>query len=196
MLLKRSSLRCCCLTLLVLLAMTNVLHATTPEKGMFLVADEQLKDPRFRNGVILLIQHNEQGSAGLVVNRGSRLSLSAILPKDSSLTGDGRTLSYGGPVDPNTLLALVKVRKYPPEPADEVVEGLYVTGVGVLDEWTDFSAEVVSYRTFVGYTGWAAGQLGAEIQRGDWSVLQADAESVLTGDQGQLWKRLRETLPK
>jgi len=196
MLLKRYSLRCCCLTLIVLLAMTNVLHATTPEKGMFLVADEQLKDPRFRNGVILLIQHNEQGSAGLVVNRGSRLSLSAILPKDSSLTGDGRTLSYGGPVDPNTLLALVKVRKYPPEPADEVVEGLYVTGVGVLDEWTDFSAEVVSYRTFVGYTGWAAGQLGAEIQRGDWSVLQADAESVLTGDQGQLWKRLRETLPK
>ena len=196
MLLKRYSLRCCCLTLLVLLAMTNVLHATTPEKGMFLVADEQLKDPRFRNGVILLIQHNEQGSAGLVVNRGSRLSLSAILPKDSSLTGDGRTLSYGGPVDPNTLLALVKVRKYPPEPADEVVEGLYVTGVGVLDEWTDFSAEVVSYRTFVGYTGWAAGQLGAEIQRGDWSVLQADAASVLTGDQGQLWKRLRETLPK
>ncbi|MDG5468888.1 YqgE/AlgH family protein [Deltaproteobacteria bacterium IMCC39524] len=184
------------MTLLVLLAMTNVLYATTPEKGMFLVADEQLKDPRFRNGVILLIQHNQQGSAGLVVNRGSRLSLSTILPKDSSLTGDGGTLSYGGPVDPNTLLALVKVRKHPPEPAEEVVEGLYVTGVGVLDEWTDFSAEVVSYRAFVGYTGWAAGQLGAEIQRGDWSVLQADAESVLTGDQGQLWKRLREALPK
>lgn len=195
-LLKGYSLRCCCLTLLVLLAMTNVLYATTPEKGMFLVADEQLKDPRFRNGVILLIQHNQQGSAGLVVNRGSRLSLSTILPKDSSLTGDGGTLSYGGPVDPNTLLALVKVRNHPPEPAEEVVEGLYVTGVGVLDEWTDFSAEVVSYRAFVGYTGWAAGQLGAEIQRGDWSVLQADAESVLTGDQGQLWKRLRETLPK
>jgi putative AlgH/UPF0301 family transcriptional regulator len=66
----------------------------------------------------------------------------------------------------------------------------------VLDEWIDFSAEVVSYRTFVGYTGWAAGQLGVEIQRGDWSVLQADAESVLTGDQGQLWKRLRGSLPK
>jgi len=195
-LLKRDSLRCCFLTLLILLAVTSVLHASTPEKGMFLVADEQLKDPRFRNGVILLIQHNEQGSAGLVVNRGSRLSLSAILPKDSSLTGDGGTLSYGGPVDPNTLLALVKVRNHPPEPADEVVAGLYVTGVGVLDEWVDFSTEVVSYRTFVGYTGWAAGQLDAEIQRGDWSVLQADAESVLTGDQGQLWKHLRESLPK
>jgi putative transcriptional regulator len=193
-LLKRYFLHCC-LTLLALLTLTNALHASTPEKGMFLVANEQLKDPRFRNGVILLIQHNAQGSAGLVVNRGSRLLLSAILPKDSILTGDGGTLSYGGPVEPKTLLALVKVRKHPPEPADEVIEGLYVTGVGVLDEWPDFSDEVLSYRTFVGYAGWAAGQLRAEIQRGDWAVLKADAESVLTADQGQLWERLRETLP-
>jgi putative transcriptional regulator len=194
-LLKRYSLYCC-LALLALLTVTNAPYASTPEKGMFLVSNEQLKDPRFRNGVILLIQHNAQGSAGLVVNRGSRLSLSAILPKDSILTGDGGTLSYGGPVEPKTLLALVKVRKHPPEPADEVVEGLYVTGVGVLDEWPDFSDEVLNYRTFVGYAGWAAGQLGAEIQRGDWAVLKADAESVLTGDKGQLWERLRETLPK
>ena len=194
MFLNRCYLRCCCLTLLALLTVTSLLHATTPEKGMFLVADEKLKDPRFHNGVILLIQHDAKGSAGLVVNRASRLSLSAILPEDSQLAGDGTTLSYGGPVDTNALLALVKVRNHPPEPADEVVEGLYVTGVGVLDEWPDFSAEVVGYRTFVGYTGWAAGQLGVEIQRGDWTVLPADAESVLAADQGQLWKRLRKTV--
>lgn len=194
MVLKRCYLRCCCLTLLALLAVPVFVHATAPEKGMFLVADEQLKDPRFRNGVILLIQHDSQGSAGLVVNRSSRLSLAAILPEDSHLAGDGKTLSYGGPVDQNALLALVRVRKHPPEPAEKVVDGLYVTGVGVLDEWPDFSAEVVGYRTFVGYTGWAAGQLGAEIQRGDWSVLPADAESVMAADQKQLWERLRKTL--
>jgi putative transcriptional regulator len=163
---------------------------------MFLVADKQLNDPRFRDGVILLIQHNAQGSAGLVVNRGSRLSLATILPEDSRLLGGKSTLSYGGPVEPNTLLALVKVRNHPPEPADEVVEGLYVTGVGVLDEWPDFATEVVGYRTFVGYTGWAAGQLNKEIERGDWFVLPADAESVLAGAQEQLWERLRQTLPE
>lgn len=194
MLLKKCCLRIGFLILFVLLAATNVLHATSPEKGMFLVADKQLKDPRFRDGVILLIQHDAQGSAGLVVNRGSRLSLATILPGDSQLAGDGGTLSYGGPVETNTLLALVKVRSHPPEPADEVVDGLYVTGVGVLDEWSDFAAEVLGYRTFVGYTGWAAGQLDKEIERGDWSVLPADAESVLAGDQGQLWERLRGRL--
>lgn len=194
MVLKRCCLHCCCLTLLALLALPDIVQATAPQKGMFLVATEQLKDPRFRNGVILLIQHDSEGSAGLVINRGSRLSLATILPEDSPLAGDGVTLSYGGPVDQHALLALVRIRKHPPEPADEVVEGLYVTAVGVLDEWPDFSAEVVSYRTFVGYTGWAAGQLDTELRRGDWDLLPADAESVMAADQGQLWKRLRATL--
>lgn len=191
---KRYSLHRCCLTLLVLLTLPALVQASVAQKGMFLVAAAQLKDPRFHNGVILLIQHDSQGSAGLVVNRGSRLSLATILPEDSHLAGDGMTLSYGGPVDQNTLLALVRIRNHPPEPADEVVEGLYVTGVGVLDAWPDFSAEVVGYRTFVGYTGWAAGQLDTELQRGDWDLLPADTESVMDADQGQLWKRLRETL--
>jgi putative transcriptional regulator len=170
----------------------NNLHAFSPEKGMFLVAKEKLTDPRFHDRVILLIQHDAQGSAGLVVNRSSRLSLAAILPEGSPLTGQGATLSYGGPVEPNTLLALVKVRNHPPEPADEIGDSLYVTGVTVLDEWPDFSAEVVAYRAFVGYTGWAPGQLDAEMQRGDWLVLPADEESVFTGDGVQLWERLRE----
>ncbi len=188
--------RCCCLILLALLTLPGFVYATVAQKGVFLVAAEQLKDPRFHNAVILLIQHDSEGSAGLIVNRGSRLSLATILPEDSHLTGDGMTLSYGGPVDQNALLALVRIRNHPPEPADEVVEGLYVTGVGVLDEWPDFSAEVVSYRAFFGFTGWAAGQLGNEIQRGDWALLPAEAESVMAADQGQLWKRLRETLAK
>lgn len=194
MFLRRSYLRCCYLALVSLLLTVNFLHAALPGKGMFLVADEKLKDPRFRNGVILLIQHDAHGSAGLLVNKESHLPLATIFPEDSSLTGDGKMLSYGGPVDPNTLLALVKVRNHPPEPAEEVVDGLYVTGVGVLDEWSDFLAEVVDYRAFVGYTGWAKGQLDAEIKRGDWMVLPADAESVLNDDQAQLWKRLQGTI--
>lgn len=196
MILRRRFLRNCFLILLCLFAAATALYAYPPEKGMFLVADKQLSDPRFRDAVILLIQHDAEGSAGLVVNRVSRLSLANILPEDSILAGDGVTLSYGGPVETQTLFALVKVREYPPEPADEVIKGLYVTGVGVLDEWPEFSAEVDDYRVFVGYAGWAAGQLGQEIQRGDWHVMPADAESVLAGGQDYLWKRLRGSFPE
>lgn len=170
------------------------LYAFAPEKGMLLIANEQLTDPRFRDRVVLLIQHDTQGSAGLVVNRTSRLPLATILPQGSKLAEQGMTLSYGGPVEPQTLLALVKVRNNPPEPADEIVDGLYVTGLGVLDEWPDFADEVLAYRAFVGYTGWAPGQLNTEMQRGDWHLLPADEESLFADEGVQLWERLRKTV--
>lgn len=169
----------------------GVAHALMPAKGTFLVAAEQLPDPRFRDRVILLIQHDAQGSAGLIVNRTSRLPLATVLSEGSKLAKRGVTLSYGGPVEPKTLLVLVKVRNNPPEPADEIIDSLYVTGVGVLDEWSDFSDEVIDYRAFVGYTGWAPGQLEVEMQRGDWQVMLADEQSIFTGGGVQLWERLR-----
>jgi len=167
-------------------------HAFMPAKGMLLVAKEQLADPRFRDRVILLIQYDSQGAAGLVINRPSRLLLATMLPKGSRMAGQGHTLSYGGPVEPQVLLALVTVRNHPPEPADEIIDNLYVTGVGVLDEWPDFAEEVVDYRAFVGYTGWAAGQLDEEIQRGDWLLLPADEKSVFADEGLPLWERLHE----
>jgi putative transcriptional regulator len=189
----RRALHLCLLALLLAgVVGPNRSHALTPEKGRLLVAKEQLADPRFRDRVILLIQHDAQGSAGLVVNRPSRLLLSTLLPEGSSLAGQGMVLSYGGPVEPQTLLALVKVRNHPPEPADEVSDNLYVTGVGVLDEWPDYADEVVACRAFVGYSGWAAGQLDAEIKRGDWSVMPADEQSVFAAEGVRLWERLHE----
>lgn len=191
------SLRICLLVLLFagVVGASNA-QAIVPGKGMLLVANEQLTDPRFHNRVILLIQHDTQGTAGLVINRPSRLLLDAVLPEDSKLAGQGRTLSYGGPVEPQTLLALVKVRNHPPEPAEKVFDNLYVTAVDVLDEWPDFAGEVLDYRAFVGYTGWASGQLDAELQRGGWHLLPADEQSVFAGDGAQLWERLRQRVLK
>ena len=184
------------LLLLAFVVGPNQADAFAPNKGMFLVANEQLPDPRFRDRVILLIQHDAEGSAGLVVNRTSRLPLAKILPEGSKLAEQGTTLSYGGPVSSQSLLALVKVHNNPPEPAEEIIDSLYVTGAGVLDEWPDFVDEVVGYRVFVGYTGWAPGQLEVEMQRGDWHVLPADEQSILAGDGVSLWERLRKMVPE
>ena len=161
---------------------------------MFLIARDQIHDPRFRDRVILLIQHDEQGSAGLVVNRSSRLPLESVLAKESQLPAKNKTLSYGGPVEPKTLLALVKVRSHPPEPADNVLDKVYITGVGILDGWPDYQREVVDFRAFVGYTGWAPGQLNAEMERGDWDVLPADEENIFTARDEALWESLRDRI--
>ena len=172
----------------------SVPHAFALAKGMFLVADEGMLDPRFKDRVILLLQHDADGSTGLIVNRSSRLPLKAVLPKDSQLDMQGRTLSYGGPVDPNTVLALVKVHQNPPEPAEEILANLYVTGIGILDLWPDFAGEVIDYRAFSGYTGWAPGQLNQEMQRGSWHVMPADEESVFTGRDEALWEILNSRI--
>jgi putative transcriptional regulator len=184
------------LLLLVVLGLflsSSSLCASAPAKGMFLVADEKLSDPRFRDRVILLVQHDVHGSAGLIVNRPSRLPLKSVIAKKSQLNQPGKTLSYGGPVDSRTLLALVKVRKNPPEPSDAVLGNIYLTGVGVLDEWPDYEREVIDFRPFVGYTGWAPGQLSVEMERGDWDVVPANEMSIFADDE-QLWARLREQL--
>lgn len=169
------------------------LYAMAPDRGVFLVASDQLADPRFHAGVILLIQHDAEGSAGLVINRQSGLALTEILPENSKLAVPGAVLSYGGPVEPETLLALVKVRQDSPEPADKIFENLYITGVGVLEEWPMFAGQVLACRAFAGYCGWAPGQLEKEIQRGDWQVVPADAASVFNSNGKALWENLRKT---
>jgi putative AlgH/UPF0301 family transcriptional regulator len=88
------------------------------------------------------------------------------------------------------------VRNKPPEPAEEIIDRLFVTGVEALNEWPDFSEEVVDYRAFLGYAGWASGQLEVEMKRGDWSVLPADEQNVLAVDGVQLWERLQKILPE
>jgi putative transcriptional regulator len=182
--------------LLTCLGGTENSHALTPEKGMLLVASENLPDPRFRDGVVLLIQHGDQGTAGLVLNRNSSLTLDKLLPEGPLLPGPVLTLSYGGPLEPQTLFALVKIREHPPQPADEVIGGIYVTGLGVLAEWPDFAKEVVAYRAFTGYAGWAPGQLERELQHGDWQVVTADEGSVFTAEGKGLWERLKKSRPE
>lgn len=182
------------LSILILLAVIVVDDAVAmrPAKGMFLVADENLADPRFNRGVILLIQYDSIGAAGLVVNRSSRLPLDSVLAKSSNLAGDKQTLSYGGPVEPNALLALVQVNSNPPDPAEKVFDKLYVTGVEVLEDWPDFSSEVLAYRAFVGYTGWAPGQLDQEVAKGDWHLVNADVEQIFAVETISLWAQLLE----
>ncbi|PLX82221.1 MAG: hypothetical protein C0614_06245 [Desulfuromonas sp.] len=158
--------------------------------GSFLVARESLPDPRFNKSVILLIQHDEAGSGGLIVNRPSRLQVAAVLGEREQLQNVRGLLSYGGPVAEQALLALVKVMEPTPAPSAKIFDDLYVTDVTKLLPWLEQEGETLQYRIFRGYTGWAPGQLEREIARGDWWVEPADAGSVFAGNVKELWWRL------
>ncbi|MEN3263800.1 MAG: putative transcriptional regulator [Pseudonocardia sp.] len=160
-----------------------------PVPGSLLVAAPGLLDPNFRRTVIFMIEHRERGSLGVVLNRPSEVTVRDVLPSWASLSAQPRAVFVGGPVEAETALCLATVRTGH-DPA--VIEGLVrVRGPVVLvDLDTDptmIGPSLRGLRVFAGYSGWDAGQLAGEIDRGDWIVVPALPDDVLSRQDGGLW---------
>ena len=160
--------------------------AVIPAAGVLLVARPELPDPRFHEAVVLVVSHDARGTAGVILNRPSRLSLDEVAPA----LGRQGVLSYGGPLAPRALLALVKTGAVPPAPALNLFADTYLTGVEELLTWPVARREESQYRIFSGYAGWAPGQLDRELAQGDWLVTQAREGDVFAEAPGELWRQL------
>lgn len=157
--------------------------------GSLLVAAPGLLDPNFHRTVIYLIEHRGGGSLGVVLNRPSEVSVRDVLPSWAPLSSHPPSVFVGGPVESETALCLATVRTGH-DPA--TVEGLVrVRGpVALVDLDSDpgaISALLRGLRVFAGYSGWDPGQLEAEVARGDWIVVPALPDDVLTRQDTGLW---------
>ncbi len=159
------------------------------EKGDILVANEKLADPNFAESVILLVQYDsEDGTVGLIVNRRTDIPLSKIFPKVKHASED--PVYMGGPVEMTAVLALLRLSQKTDQ-ATEVVGDIHVTGAKELIEKSIGSrAEPSKFRIYLGYAGWAAGQLEAEVRAGAWTVLHRRASVVFDDNPDSLWQRL------
>ncbi len=162
-----------------------------PAKGLFLVADAGMPDPRFRETVILLVEHEAGGTVGLIVNRATGVSLAQALPE---LDGDGAAkhiLFLGGPVGLDRLALLARGTPAP-TPSEHVVDDIYLSrsreALAALLE----NRSTRELRVFAGYAGWAPGQLEAELLQGSWFLAPADAERVFARDPAGMWRELYE----
>jgi putative transcriptional regulator len=159
---------------------------------MLLVAAPGLLDPNFHRSVVYLIEHRERGSLGVVLNRPSEVALHDVLPAWAPLSSRPPSVFVGGPVDAKTALCLAALRAgQQPEGTDGLVA---VNGpVALVDLDGDPAAlapRVRGLRVFAGYAGWDGGQLAGEIARGDWFVVPALPDDVLTGQGPNLWSRV------
>ena len=156
-----------------------------PVPGILLVAPPMVRDPNFARTVVLLCEHGESGSFGLVLNRPLSVDLSDIL---DGLQGDG-LVSMGGPVQKDTLHYLHRHGDMV-EDAAEVTDGVYWGGdfaaVRILVD-TQITSQH-SLRFFLGYAGWSAGQLESEIEAGGWFLTQAKPAFVFHSDPKSLWR--------
>ena len=167
--------------------------------GTLLLANTDLLEPTFRRSVIYVVEHNDGGTLGVVLNRPSDTAVYNVLPQWAKLATKPKTMFIGGPVKRDAALCLATLR-VGTDP--DGVPGLrHVQGRMVmvdLDAEPETIAPVVEgVRIFAGYSGWTIGQLEGEIERDDWIVLSALPSDVLVEPRVDLWARVlrRQPLP-
>ena len=168
-------------------------HATAdrvPAKGKLLVADKGLIDPNFYQSVVLLVDYNENGSMGIVINRVSDITPSSLLPDIQELESYDGQIYVGGPVAVYGVLVLLKSGDAPGG-AENVFGAVHISGDSkLLRQLSARGLGEHELRLYAGYAGWTAGQLENEIQRGDWHVLPATEELVFSERPQDVWKEL------
>ncbi len=165
--------------------------------GTLLLANTDLLEPTFRRTVIYVVEHNDGGTLGVVLNRPSETAVYNLLPQWSKLASKPKTMFIGGPVKRDAALCLAVLRVG----ADiHDVAGLRTivgrTAMVDLDADPESVAPFVEgVRIFAGYAGWTLGQLEGEIERDDWIVSSAMPSDVLTEARVDLWGQVLRRHP-
>lgn len=168
---------------------------TEARAGMLLLATPVLLDPNFVESVVLLLDVDEQGALGVVLNRPSVVRVGEVLDTWAPVVSEPDVLFRGGPVGTEAALAIALLRD-----PDDVPVGFRAVAdrLGLLDldtpvELLEGSLEQV--RIFAGYAGWGAGQLDGEIEEGSWYVVPAEGADAFRFDTDGLWREVLRRQP-
>jgi putative transcriptional regulator len=156
--------------------------------GRLLVAAPSMLDPRFHRCVVLVLDHDHTGTLGVILNRQLEVPVREVLPDWTGDVSAPDTLFGGGPVSPDSALA---VGVLDASTSDAPVGWRMMHGrVGLVDLDTPvelLAGALLGMRIFAGYAGWSPGQLEAEVDEGGWLVVQARDEDIVTSAPDRLW---------
>lgn len=151
-------------------------NKVAPGKGRLLVSEPYLPDPNFERTIILLCEHNDDGSFGFIMNKPSLAKLGDIMADLKDLDAP---VFIGGPVQQDTLHYIHRVPQI--EESIEIVEGIYWGGnfdqLVSLVETKQIAASDIKF--FLGYSGWSFGQIDEELKEDSWIVSDHVNEELL-----------------
>jgi putative transcriptional regulator len=152
-------------------------------RGRLLVATPDLRDPNFSRAVVMMLEHNEEGALGVVLNRPLDLPVSEVLPDWAEAATAPGCLFVGGPVSPTAVIGLGRGEGDGFQPLFD--------GLVTLDLEADpvvTAPRLEDFRVFVGYAGWAAHQLEDELTAGGWLVVDRLSDDPFSTDPSSLWR--------
>jgi len=157
-----------------------------PAAGILLIAEPFLKDPNFMRTVVLLCDHQTEGSFGFVINRHYEHTLNELMNDMDELK---LPVYYGGPVQMDTIHFLHQYPDLIPG-SHEVQKGIYwggdfETAIQLLQQGTIDTGKI---RFFIGYSGWSDGQLTNELKEKSWLTVEANRKIVFHKDANEIWK--------
>jgi putative transcriptional regulator len=163
--------------------------------GRLLAATPHLGDPNFRRTVVLIVEDdNDEGTLGVVLNRPTEIPLDQVLEAWTELASGPQVVFRGGPISPNSALALAIAHG-----TDEPVGWRSLDGspmmsrIGLVDLGAPpelLVGGITSMRVFAGYAGWGAGQLRDEIEEGAWYVLASEPADAFAAEPERLWQQV------
>lgn len=160
-------------------------------KGQLLIAAPEMDDPRFAHAVILMVQHDQGGALGIIINRPAGEMSNADLLKAIGATGnpvEGKVRIFaGGPVELNVGFVLHSAEYRRPETQDIDGRVAMTASPDVLRDIAEAKGPKKSLIAF-GYAGWGPGQLESELMRHDWFVAAEDPALVFDDDRALVWK--------
>jgi len=167
---------------------------TKPEKGKVLISEPFLGDVYFKRSVVLITEHNKEGSVGFVINKPVDIKMGDVMqdfPEAELL------LSMGGPVGTDTIHFIHTLGKIIPNSVP-VYDNLYWGGdFKVLkDFFRKGEVESGQVRFFIGYSGWAPGQLEGEINRDSWLIARLSSQNIMANRSEDTWKKALTRLGK
>jgi putative transcriptional regulator len=164
-----------------------MLSLIAPETGRLLISEPFMLDPNFKRSVLILTEYGDEGAMGFVLNHESEYQLGDILP-DTQYSE--LPVFIGGPVG-NDTLHFIHCVPQKIEGGLEIAPGIYWGGdfETVKDLIGNYQLLNTEIKFFIGYSGWVAGQLDAEIGGDAWIVTdQYSPEILFTHDEQNLWK--------
>lgn len=157
-----------------------------PATGILLISDPFLKDPNFMRTVVLLCEHKDEGSFGLVINRTFEQTLDQLM---NDLEGYAVPVYYGGPVQMDTLHFLHELPDEIPG-GQKITKDIYWGGDFdiVIDMLKKGTLDLNKIRFYLGYSGWGNGQLNDEMKEKSWLTVDATRKIVFHTQIDAIWK--------